>query len=76
MAINQKTAQSKLGAVIRARRGVMGFSQESFASECGVHRTYMGAVERGERNVSLLNIMRISEALNIKASELLVEAKL
>ncbi len=76
MAINQKTAQSKLGAVIRAKRGAMGFSQESFASECGVHRTYMGAVERGERNVSLLNIMRISEALDIKPSELLAEAKL
>ncbi|VAW89583.1 hypothetical protein MNBD_GAMMA18-1706, partial [hydrothermal vent metagenome] len=43
---------------------------------CGVHRTYMGAVERGERNISLMNIIRIADALKMKPSELLALTKL
>ena len=42
-------AQKKLGSVIRARRRAAGISQEAFATEVGIHRTYIGAVERGER---------------------------
>ena len=76
MAINQAKAQKQLGAVIREKRKEMGYSQEVFASHCGVHRTYMGAVERGERNLSLMNIIRIANTLKIKPSELLAMAKL
>ena len=76
MAIDQEKAQQRLGRVIRGKRKEMGYSQEAFASYCGVHRTYMGAVERGERNISFMNIIRIANALKIKPSELFVLAKL
>lgn len=57
-------------------RAQLGYSQESFASECGLHRTYMGGIERGERNVSLMNILRISKVLKVKPSELFEMARL
>jgi transcriptional regulator with XRE-family HTH domain len=76
MAIDHEKAQKRLGAVIRNNRKELGYSQEAFASYCGVHRTYMGAVERGERNISLMNIIRVATALKIKPSELLALAKL
>ena len=56
--------------VIRTLRKAKGFSQEDFAHECDLHRTYMGDVERGERNVSLDNIAIISYALGITISDL------
>ncbi|MEW8626786.1 MAG: helix-turn-helix transcriptional regulator [Candidatus Thiodiazotropha sp.] len=76
MAIDQQKAQKRLGMIIRDKRKELGYSQEAFASHCGVHRTYMGAVERGERNISLLNIIRITNALKILPSELFAIAKL
>ncbi len=68
-----KLAQS-FGRVIRQRRLSLGLSQEVLAHECALHRTYMGSVERGERNVSLENIVKIARALGVKASKLLDEA--
>jgi len=44
----------------------MRISQEELAFRCGLHRTYIGSIERGERNVSLLNIFKICKALEIK----------
>ena len=76
MNISDKKAQKQLGKVIRSKRKALGYSQEAFASECGVHRTYMGAVERGERNISLMNIVRISNCFDILPSQLLAESKL
>jgi transcriptional regulator with XRE-family HTH domain len=76
MAIDQKKAQERLGKIIRDKRKEMGYSQEAFASFCGIHRTYMGAIERGERNVSLMNIIRIANALKFRPSELFAMAKL
>jgi len=76
MAIDHEKAQKRLGTVIQNNRKELGYSQEVFASYCGVHRTYMGAVERGERNISLMNIIRIADALKMKPSELLALAKL
>ncbi len=54
------------GKRVRELRAAAGYSQEGFAHECGLDRTYIGGVERGERNVSLVNIERISIALDIK----------
>ncbi|KQI66892.1 hypothetical protein AN189_18350 [Loktanella sp. 3ANDIMAR09] len=61
----------KLGSKIRELRSARGFSQESFADACGLDRTYVGGVERGERNLGFKNLLRISEALNVEPSELL-----
>lgn len=54
-----------LAANIRALRSSSGLSQEELASQVGVHRTYMGAVERGERNITLSTLERIAGALNV-----------
>lgn len=58
------------GAAVRARRLEVGLSQEALAVEAQLHRTYIGGIERGERNVSLVNIVRIAEALQTTASAL------
>jgi transcriptional regulator with XRE-family HTH domain len=65
-----KTIQQKFGNRVRKLRKNKGWSQEEFADECGLHRTYIGAIERGERNVSLNNIHAIARALNIPVKEL------
>lgn len=70
-----ETLVGALGQVVRERRAEAGFSQESFAFKVGIHRTYVGAVERGERNLSLQNMLRIAEALGVRVSELLAEAE-
>ena len=62
-----------LGLQIREIRRARGFSQESFAQACGLDRTYVGGVERGERNLGFKNLLRIAEALEIEPSELLVK---
>lgn len=53
------------GNRVRRERERMGMSQEELAARSGLHRTYVGSVERGERNVGLLNILRIAAALQI-----------
>lgn len=53
------------------KREELGYSQERLATASGIHRTYMGSVERGERNIGLENILAISKALGCSASELL-----
>lgn len=58
-------------ANVRARRKMIGISQEELADRAGVHRTYIGAVERSEVNVSIDNIARISAALDVNAAVLM-----
>lgn len=60
----------KLGSKIRELRKAKGFSQESFAAEVGLDRTYMGGVERGERNIAALNLIQIAKCLNVEIGEL------
>ena len=61
---------SSFGVRLRALRKARGFSQEAFADISGLDRSYVGGVERGERNVSLLNIKKLADALEISVEEL------
>ena len=67
----QNDPKKLVGVRIRELRLAKGVSQEALADEAGVHRTYMGSVERGERNISLDNIVRIAKALRARPYELL-----
>ena len=60
-----------VAANVRRLRKAEGLSQEAFADVCGLHRTYVGAIERAERNVSIDNIERMASALRIAGWELL-----
>ena len=62
--------QQRFGQRVRELRKEKGFSQEALALTCDIDRTYIGGVERGERNVSLLNIQKIADALGVSAREL------
>jgi transcriptional regulator with XRE-family HTH domain len=66
----------KLGQAIRGERKARGLSQEALADEAGIDRSHMGKIERGERNVTLLNVLRIAHALDRKPSDLLGAAGL
>ena len=59
---------------IKKIRLAQGISQEALADLAGLHRTYIGAVERGERNITLLNANRITEALQVSLSDCLKES--
>ncbi|MCB0200295.1 MAG: helix-turn-helix transcriptional regulator [Caldilineae bacterium] len=59
------------GRRVRELRKEQGYSQETFAAQCGLDRTYVGGIERGERNVSLRNIELIAKTLRITISELM-----
>lgn len=59
-----------LGQHLRALRKAKGYSQEGLANEMGLGRSYYGGVERGDRNVSAINLIRIATALNVEVGEL------
>lgn len=60
----------RLGARLRQLRQARGISQERLADLAGLHRTYVGGVERGERNVSLINLLALAHALGVSLSTL------
>jgi transcriptional regulator with XRE-family HTH domain len=62
--------QQHFGERVRELRKEKGLSQEALALSCDLDRTYIGGVERGERNISLLNIQKIADALGVSAKEL------
>jgi len=61
----------QFGDEVKRLRKAKGWSQEELAKRAGLHRTYIGSIERSERNVSLMNIQRIAKAFNIKVRNLL-----
>ena len=60
---------------LRALRRVRGWSQEKMAEKCGLHRTYIGAIERGERNVTLETLNALARPLGVSAAELIIDSQ-
>ena len=67
---NPESAKERLARHLRALRAVRGLSQEALADLAGMHRTYVGSVERSERNVSIDQIEKLSNALGVDICEL------
>ncbi|MBU1016947.1 helix-turn-helix transcriptional regulator [Patescibacteria group bacterium] len=59
----------KFGNKVRKERAKLGLSQEKLATKAGVHRTYIGMIERAEKNITLENIEKVAKALSLKLSD-------
>lgn len=68
-------AAMEFGRRMRRQREAIGLTQEQLGERCDLHFTYIGSVERGERNVSLLNILKIAKALQVDAGDLIGSLK-
>ena len=66
----------RLGLNLKKLREEQGFSQESFADHCGLHRTYISGIERGVRNPTVVILDKIAKGLKVSAGQLLDETKL
>ncbi|MGG4507084.1 helix-turn-helix transcriptional regulator [Heyndrickxia sporothermodurans] len=71
--MEDKYVKTQFGLTVRKLRLSKNISQEKFAEIVGLHRTYISEVERGTRNVALINIIKIAEGLEVKTSELFRE---
>lgn len=67
----KKNVLIKFGNAVRAERVKLALSQEDLASRAGVHRTYIGMIERAEKNITLENIEKIAKALSLTPKDLL-----
>jgi transcriptional regulator with XRE-family HTH domain len=70
-ALSRAEILKRFGETLREHRQRAGLSQEKLAAKAGIDRTYVGGAERGERNVALVNIVRLAEALGTTPAELL-----
>ncbi|MFL5574371.1 MAG: helix-turn-helix domain-containing protein [Gemmatimonadaceae bacterium] len=69
------TIQEKLGRAVRRLRSDAEYSQEGFAAAAGVHRTYMGLIERGRVAATVVTLEKVAAALGLSVSQLLAEAE-
>ena len=67
---SKRDIRERFGFAVKDRREELGMTQEDCAEKAGIHRTYLSDVERGSRNLSLLNIERLAEALSLSLTEL------
>ncbi len=73
--MQQRSARHRaLGDAIREARATAAISQEQLALRCGLDRTYIGGIERGERNPSYANLLRVADALELRLSSLVAQA--
>ena len=70
MSKTHESIQKQFGKKVRELRTQRGYSQEGFAFECNLHRTYIGCIERGEKNVTITNIEKIAKALKVEICQL------
>lgn len=68
-----RSVKSRFGARLRQLRDERGYSQEELAERAGLHRNYVGGVERGERNLALENIIKLAKALAVKPADLFAD---
>ena len=71
MTLDDEEFFREIGHRLRLRREALGWTQAELARRCELHKAYVGFVERGERNVSLINLRRIARALHIGLADLL-----
>jgi len=71
----KNSIQIQFGKKIRQLRIAQGYSQESFAHACDLHRTYIGCIERGEKNIAIANIEKIAKALKVEIWKLFINDK-
>ena len=69
--IDERAFLKQLGLRIREVRQARGWTQDQLAAKCELHRTFIGSVERGERNISILNLRLMARVLRIKLADVL-----
>lgn len=70
MNLNDQAFLQHIGERIRERRQAQGWTQAQLAEQCGLHRTFIGSVERGERNISILNLRLLAKVLRVSLVDL------
>jgi transcriptional regulator with XRE-family HTH domain len=75
MNIDEQAFLREIGARIRARREARGWTQAHLAQQCGLHRTFIGSIERGERNISILNLRLVAHTLRVSIADLFAPAE-
>ena len=70
MNLNDRRFLQDLGYRIRERRNALEMTQAELAEACGLHRTFIGSVERGERNLAIISLRRLAKALHVSIQDL------
>jgi transcriptional regulator with XRE-family HTH domain len=72
--MDNATVMTKIGSALRSRREELGYSQDRFADTIRMHRAYYGAIERGEKNLTISTLVRVAAGLEIRPSDVLSAA--